>query len=121
MLRFRSLDVSALGATVFNPDDLGGGHNGMLFARLDMPGTGCRFDLHEVIDTRLGHDARESYSYSLVCDGRAAWRWDRDPWNHREMPDHEHVHGAPNVRRPCTVTLAQALDASWSLSGDGLR
>jgi Family of unknown function (DUF6516) len=44
-----------------------------------------------VVVTDDGGEHRERYSYRFIFEGREIFRYDRDPKNHPDMPEHKHV------------------------------
>lgn len=56
---------------------------------------------------------RVQYSYQVMHRTRFLLRYDRDPDNHPEMPDHEHL--PPDRRMAASVTFREVLDEAYAL------
>lgn len=81
---------------------------------------GWHFDaqliIREVVrETERGEAHREQYSYHLIYRDRFLFRYDRDPDNHPEMPEHKHL--PPDERRLAwgRVTFRDVLDETYML------
>lgn len=60
-----------------------------------------------------GVPRRKKYSYQAMYGKRRLFRYDRDPTNHPEMPEHKHV-GADERRVPSgRVTLQEVMNELW--------
>lgn len=109
-LTIHSIPTSALTAQRREDDP----HAGRIFGLLPL-GDGAIFALSETIDTHRGFDARLSYSYRVMADGRNLWGWDRDTRKPGDLVDHEHINGDDDVRAPKSVTLSHALKLAWDM------
>jgi Family of unknown function (DUF6516) len=69
-------------------------------------------EVDEVIVLTANGDAhRQRYSYRFIFEGLEVFRYDRDPRNHPEMPEHKHV---GNRRIPWgTVGFREFVDEVW--------
>lgn len=56
---------------------------------------------------------RLQYSYQVMYRTRFLLRYDRDPDNHPEMPDHKHL--PPDRRIPASATFREMLDETYAL------
>ncbi len=65
-----------------------------------------------IVADEQGYAHRRKYSYTGVFPDRILLRYDRDPINHPDMPEHRHL--APDRREPWKrVTLADLADEMW--------
>lgn len=79
--------------------------------RASFPGTGAAIELEEHVRDGGTGDPRVKFAYHLWDRGtdRCLWRWERDPDQHPEMPDHEHRGGMSEARYPVSVSCLQAV------------
>jgi hypothetical protein len=68
-------------------------------------------EVDEVVVMKDGQPHRLRYSYRFEFQGLEVFRYDRDPRNHPEMPEHKHVGGRriPSDR----ATFRQVVEEAW--------
>lgn len=54
---------------------------------------------------------REKYCYRCRLDQQLVFRYERDPLQHPEMPDHKHL--SDGTRIPCEISVQKVLGGFW--------
>jgi hypothetical protein len=117
----RIQDVHSCGALVISEEaqDLGG----VLFLIRATLAFGRTYDavltLREVLEAQPGGAVhRLEYSYQLLYRTQFLFRYDRDPENHPEMPEHKHL--PPDERRIAwkRVTFRQVVEEVYDIVGE---